>query len=125
MASVLNRTTKEYRPSANTPDFPTAQWIINSAAADALFVAGVPSFYWNIAGDVVTEMSAGEKATVDAARATAARDSTITEVDNVEALIRAVVSGVVDQLNVLRAQHALPDITLAQVRTAIRNKLGA
>lgn len=124
MGTAVNRTTKEYRESVNTPDFPTAQWIINSAQADALFAAGVPSFHWNIAGDVVSEMSAGEKATVNAARADTLRDNTVTETDNMEALIRAVVQLVVDEINTLRAQHALPARTLAQVRTAIRNKLG-
>lgn len=64
MANVLNRTTKQYITSANTPDYPTADWIINP---DLSGVSGVPSKYWKITGDVVTEMNQTEKDAVDAA----------------------------------------------------------
>lgn len=56
MASVLHRTTKEYRGSANTPDFPAQDWVINP---DMSAVAGQPVKYWAISGDTVTLMSAG------------------------------------------------------------------
>ena len=62
MSTVLNRTTKRLIQSANTPDYPTADWIINP---DLSAVAGVNSKYWKISGDVVSEMSAGEKTTED------------------------------------------------------------
>ena len=63
MAAVLNRTTKEYRPSANTPDFPVAEWIINP---DLTAVAGQPIKYWIITGDVVTLASPAQQAVIDA-----------------------------------------------------------
>jgi len=62
MASVLNRTTKEFRPTANTPDYPVISWIINP---DMSAVAGFPSKYWKITGDIVSLMSAAEQAQVD------------------------------------------------------------
>jgi len=67
MASVVHRINKIYMRSVNTPDFPAAAWVINSAEADTLFSAGVPSKYWNIVVNLVTEMSVAEKAAVDAA----------------------------------------------------------
>lgn len=71
MASVLNRTTKEYHPSANTPDFPVADWIINP---DLTAVAGEPRKYWIITGDVVSLASLAEQAIIDAAIDTTRRN---------------------------------------------------
>jgi hypothetical protein len=69
MADVVNRTTKQYLQSVNTPDFSPAQWIINP---DLSAVAGQPSKYWTITGDVITLQNAGEQAATDAALAAAA-----------------------------------------------------
>lgn len=63
MSDVVNRTTKQYFKSVNTPDFPAADWIINP---DLTALIGVPSKYWNISGDTITEMSQAEKDQVDA-----------------------------------------------------------
>ena len=62
MANVLNRTTKQYIRSVNTPDYPTEDWIINP---DLTAVAGVANKYWKITGDVVSEMTSAEKDTSD------------------------------------------------------------
>lgn len=74
MASVLNRITKEFRPRANTPDFPTAQWIINP---DLSAVAGFLPKYWIITGDVVTLMTPAERDAQDDADLLA--EGTVTE----------------------------------------------
>ncbi len=66
MANVLNRTTKEFRTSVNTPDFPVGQWIINP---DLSAVVGQPTKYWKITGDVVTLQTVGEQALTDDAEA--------------------------------------------------------
>ena len=66
MASVLNRTTKAYRQSANTPDYPTQDWIHNP---DMSAVEGFPSKYWIITGDIVTLMDQAARDAVDAAEA--------------------------------------------------------
>lgn len=63
MANVLNRTTKEYLISVNTPDYPEVTWIINP---DLSGVEGVPSKYWKITGDTISEMNQSEKNAVDA-----------------------------------------------------------
>ena len=69
MANVLNRTTKEFRPSANTPDFPVQDWIINP---DLSAVVGFATRYWKITGDAVTLMTAPEREAQDDADVTAA-----------------------------------------------------
>lgn len=67
MASVLNRTTKEFRGSVNTPDFPVADWIINP---DLSAVTGQPNKYWIIdpvGSDTVRLATPAEQAVIDAA----------------------------------------------------------
>jgi len=66
MANVLNRTTKKYLKSVNTPEFPTQDWIHNPDV-NALINALVPARHWKITGDTVSEMSPAEKASVDEA----------------------------------------------------------
>ena len=64
MSDVLHRTTKEQRFSVHTPDYSVVTWIINP---DLSGVTGVPKKYWEITGDVVSEMNQGEKDAVDGA----------------------------------------------------------
>lgn len=64
MASVINRITKQYFMSVNTPDYPESDWIINP---DLSAVANVPAKYWKIDGDSVVEMTTTEKSQVEAA----------------------------------------------------------
>lgn len=65
MANVLNRTSLEYLPSVNTPDYPEAAWIRNP---DLTAVANCPKKHWKIVGDDVVEMTQAEKDAVDAAQ---------------------------------------------------------
>ena len=58
MADVLHRTTKVLLRSMNTPDYPTAQWIISP---DLSAVSGVPAEEWVIEGDAVRAMTTAEK----------------------------------------------------------------
>lgn len=146
MADVLNRTTRQYLKSVNTPDYPPAEWIINP---DMSPVEGVPNRYWIITGDVVSEMSTGEKAIVDLALLEARRDSIIARLDELEALDRQLVIMEVCEFNKLRqwlvnfqaavaaagnlgqlqasvaALPTLNDITFAQVKAQLRDSLGA
>jgi hypothetical protein len=69
MAAVVNRTTVQYIASANTPDFPLAQWIHNPDLS--LLLGLVAQRYWKVVGDTVVEMTAGEKTAVDDAAAAA------------------------------------------------------
>lgn len=121
MANVLNRTTKEYIESANTPDFPVLNWIINP---DLTQVAGFDSIYWVIADDTVSLMPQAERDVLDAAILDNQRNALVNRLDGVEDILRAFASVVVDEINTLRQQHSLPERTMAQVKTATRNKLG-
>lgn len=60
MATVLNRSTLQLIPSANTPDYPPEQWLINPV------LPSCPQRYWKVVGDEVVEMTPEEKAVVDA-----------------------------------------------------------
>jgi len=68
MANVLNKTTKEYLLSVNTPDYSTEDWIINP---DLSNVEDIPSKYWKIDGYDgydgynIIEMNQEEKDIVD------------------------------------------------------------
>jgi hypothetical protein len=62
MADVINRLSREYRRSVNTPDYHLSDWLINP---DLSRVAGVPWRYWKIVGESVVEMTTEEKAIVD------------------------------------------------------------
>lgn len=146
MADAVNRTTKVYVQSINTPDYPIGEWIINP---DLSGVVGVPNRYWVITGDVITEMSQGEKDALDAAALEAARDSIAAEVDQLEGIMRAALQTILVEFNnhadhinaILDAADTAnnlgdfktsigaiadyPQRTIAQLRTSIRNKLGS
>lgn len=55
MANVLNRESKEYLKSVNTPAYPITDWIINPVLPDC------DKKYWVIEGDNVREMNTTEK----------------------------------------------------------------
>jgi hypothetical protein len=104
MAAVIHKTTLEYRPSVNTPDFPTETWLHNP---DMSAVIGVLQRYWKIAGSAVIEMTVPEKSAVDAALASAALASAKSVADTaIDGLggynLRALAKLIVDQLNLLR-----------------------
>lgn len=124
MPNYVHRTTKQYLQSWSPNDLPEplANYIENP---DLSAVIGVPSIYWIITGDVITEMSQAEKDAVDEAILSAGRDAAIeAEIDNLESVMRQLVKLIVDELNILRQQHSLADRTLAQVRTQLRDDLG-
>lgn len=50
MANVLNRQSRLYLKSVNTPDYPESDWIINP---DLSAVSGLPSQYWVIETSVI------------------------------------------------------------------------
>lgn len=93
---------------------------------DMSAVEGVPSKYWVIIGDVVSEMNQGEKDAVDAVALTARRDAAVNAaVDEVEGDLRQIVKLMISEINILRAEHSLPDRTLAQFKSQIRNGYGS
>jgi hypothetical protein len=60
MSLVVNRSTGNIIPIANTPDYPPDQWLINPTLPD-----GVPWKYLKVSGDSVVEMTQDEKNAVD------------------------------------------------------------
>lgn len=58
MADILHRTTKQLLLSVSTPRYPAVDWIRDP---DLSAVAGIPSKYWKITGDVVAAMTEAEK----------------------------------------------------------------
>ncbi len=87
MAHVLHRTTKQWLKSVNTPDYPSGTWSITPSGWAALEASAVPTMYWKITGthpnETVSEMSSGEKDTVDneTARLAASKETRNTEVE--------------------------------------------
>lgn len=138
MGNYLHRTTKRYFKSTSPADLaePLANYIEDP---DLAAVEGVPNIYWIITGDVVSEMSQGEKNIVDAALLVIRRDAAIQgEIDEIESVMRQLVRLMVSELNILRQQFntttlevnqatdtAFTDRTLAQVRSQLRGDLGA
>lgn len=124
MGNFLHRTTKQYLKSWSPNDLPEplANYI---SEPDLSAVVGVPSRHWVITGDVVTEMSQGEKDAVDAQIVSDARDANVqAEIDALESVMRQMAKLMISELNILRALHGLPDRTLAQVKAQLRSDLG-
>ncbi len=130
MADVLNRTDGATFPysktllfSVNEPDYPQVDWIWNP---DLSAVQGFNSIYWDITGDSVVLVDQATRDARDAELAAAAltnkRESLKARYDT-EDLLKAFADVMIDEINVLRQQHALSDRTAAQLRTALRNRL--
>lgn len=138
MGNFLHRTTKRLYLSTSPNELPEilANYI---EEPDLSGVVGVASIYWIITGDVITEMSAGEKTAVDNAMLSDSRDGAVQDaIDQVESIPRQLLLLMIDEINALRQQinattaesadlttTTLPDRTLAQVKTQIRNNLGS
>ena len=122
MANFLHRATKQYLQSADPNGLPEplANYI---EEPDLSAVAGQPTKYWTITGDVITLMNNGQRNAVDAALDTARLDSIADELDQTQTILKAFAEVMLDQLNTLRAEHGLNAATLAQLKTAVRNKL--
>ena len=125
MPRWLHRTTKQLLTSVASADLPEAQ-ANYIEEPDLSPVAGVSSIYWTITGDIVSEMSQGEKDAVDAAALTARRDSAVDRaVDDLEGDLRQLVKLMISEINILRAQHSLADRTIAQFKAQIRSGYGS
>lgn len=67
MANVIKKVanadgTYTYLESVNTPDYPTADWLINP---DVSSLSAVPRKHWKVSGSSVVEMNVSEKSVVD------------------------------------------------------------
>jgi hypothetical protein len=124
MGDYVHRTTKQYLQSVspNSLPEPLANYIEDP---DLSNVVGVPSIYWIITGDVITEMTQGEKDAVDAAALSDGRDDAIeADIDNLESVMRQLTQLMLREVNILRAEHGLADRTMAQAKAQMRSDLG-
>ncbi len=97
----------------------------------------VPREFWKHDGGLIVEWTQAEKdakavadaadqAAQDAARLVSIRTEAAGGLDEFEVnslLMRAFADIIKDEINTLRALHSLPDRTLAQLRTAITNRV--
>ena len=123
MPNYLHRTTKQYQQSISPIDLlePESNYVKDP---DLLAVAGFNSQYWVITDDVVTLMSTSERDAVDTLARDAARDNNVNQLDGLEDLLRAFALVVLDEFNLLRAEHSRAPRSIGNLKTAIRNKLG-
>lgn len=113
MSAVLNRTTKQFLSSANTPDYPASEWIINP---DLSAVSAYDSKYWVIQGDNVILMNQSARDSIDDAENDLRKDSIV----NDNALMSEVL---LDEINALRGIHDLPLRTMADIEALMRSKI--
>ena len=122
MANYLHRTTKQYLTSVSPASLqePEANYI---EQPDLSAVAGQPSKYWIITGDVVSLVDQATQDAIDAQEDSDRLDSIASKLDITQDIWKAFAEVMLDQLNTLRAFHGLPDASLEQLKTAVRNKL--
>ena len=147
MADVLNTQTLEMRASVNEVQY-APPWIVIARAQYDLWSV-IPLRYRKWVTDHVEEMTQPEKDAVDFALLESSRDEIVQQLDRQEDILRAFAALLVDQLNAHAARtnalldaidgaaslgalktavasiQNLPTVNLAQLRQAIRNKIGA
>lgn len=147
MPDVLNTSTLEMRQSVNEVQYAPPWVVITRAQYDLWSVT--PMRYRKWVTDHIEEMTQPEKDAVDLALLEAARDGIIQQIDNLEDILRAFAGLLVDELNAHAARtnailtaidgaaslaalktavgtiQDLPTRNLAQLRRAIRSKIGA
>lgn len=94
MATVLNRVTKELIESANTPDYPVEDWIINP---DLSAVDGFDRKYWKVDQNRVVLASELERAAIDEAEAAAAKESEVNQITDEQEVLGAIIKRLIDE----------------------------
>jgi hypothetical protein len=120
MANVLNRTTKEFRRSVNTPDYPVENWIINPDLSSLI-----------VEGDTVRDMTDVEKDVVDANEASAAEAAAKTAakavIDGADPIMNktltAIAEVIQDELQALKNNTPLASRTMDQLKQAAKDKI--
>jgi hypothetical protein len=110
MGMVVNKTTFQVLDSVNTPDYPEESWLVNP---DTTGVTGVARKYWKVVDGSLAEMSAGEKAAVDAAASQA----------YVESVINASMTFGAKVMREFSAQNVLLGITQAEMTGLVRERM--
>lgn len=86
-------------------------------------VEGFTAKYWVIAGDTISLMDQAARDAVDAAGDSDQLDEIADGLEQARTITRAFAEVVLDEINILRAQHSLPARTLTQLHNAVRGKL--
>lgn len=125
MGHYVHRTTKREYKSTSPTDLLAGGGTLADFIEDPDLsgVVGVESKYWDIVGDTISEMSQADKDALDAAQLDALKDAVIDELDLPLGLIKAVFLVMLDEFNLLRAEHGLAARTVAQLKNALRGKL--
>lgn len=121
-----------------TLDLYRSQWpqpagTVKLTRAEYNAASAIPARYRKWTGSAVEEMTQAEKDAVDAALEAARRAALRTEADanlgvnrdDRSLIIRALAKTILDEINILRAEHALAPRTFAQMVTAVKNKIAA
>ena len=131
---VANRAVR-YLRSVNTPDYSDRTDVLINPVLPADIALGL----LKVVGDQVVELDqadldaiaaqqAANAAASEAARIAAAKEFAKGVLDGdegYETFLKIMLEAIVEQLNVLRPYHSLADITPAQVKTVITNKINA
>jgi len=120
-----------YIPSADTPGYEGQSGFteITSADAETLQAAEPRVTRWRYIGGVVREMTAGEKAAVqadeDAAAVTAEKDGEKAALDKARGFARAIVQELLPVVNDYRVRNSQAPVTLQQAINSIKAKIDA
>lgn len=139
MANILQYNPASVTVANRVVSFRTSQdtglWVgVPNTLINPVMPLGVAINDLKVAAGLVVELTAQEKADIAAAQAAAgivsSKDGAKTMFDDAfpnGRVLRAVAEALLDQLNTLRQNPTatLPVITVAQARTAIRNKIDA
>jgi hypothetical protein len=116
-------------PSANTPEYSSRSDVLVNPDISAL-QGIIPRRYWKRVLDTVVEYTQAEKDAQDAAEAAAEVAAVRAGAKNqhvgfsgLPVYLRAFADVVREEINILRALHSLQDRTLAQLKTAIENRI--
>ena len=119
MPDYLHRTTFVYLKSVASAELPEA--LVNYVEyPDLSPVNGVPSKYWVLTGDVLSEMDQAAKETVDAAADQDIEDGEIFELD--AGILKRFVLVMLDEINRIRTAEGINTVTIAQLKNAMRDK---
>jgi len=127
MGSAIHRISKKHvLVGADKFRFPVADWILNPVGLRELIALDPLRHHWEINGDIVSRLDqAGrDQADTDLQDLIDAndRDQKKSAVDN-DRLFKAFAIIVMNQFNVLRDLHGLPDLTIEQLKVAIKNRI--
>ena len=125
MGDWVHRATKQFLRSVSPASLAEAKANYISQP-DLSAVSGFPNKYWIITGDVITLMDQATRDAVDtqetADALTGDRDRNKTRLSK-EKVLKALALVMIDEINLLRAEHGLSARTPPQAITAVENKI--